>query len=218
MAALRISDLTAKRGMIFRITHIRNLPWILENGLHCARSNRIDPNFVPIGNADLINKRMDKSVPHEMGGTLADYVPFYFTPRSPMLRNIVTGYNGVAKRSNSEIIVLVSTVAQLVEKGLQFLISDRHAIYAVAEFSSDPAFLERIDWQIPQKSDFRRDDVTDPDKFERYMAETLIKTYAPIDALIGIACSDVTACQQVESNLRKVNSALKVAIRKDWYF
>lgn len=72
--------LDAKNALIFRITHILNMPWILANGLHCSNSSTQDPNFVTIGHPDLISKRKKKIVPIPPGKTLANYVPFYFTP------------------------------------------------------------------------------------------------------------------------------------------
>ena len=67
--------------------------------MHCRNSTIRDPNFVPIGNADLIDKRHTRQVRCPPGGTLSDYVPFYFTPFTPMLLNIKTGFNGVRQRS-----------------------------------------------------------------------------------------------------------------------
>jgi len=46
--------LTQEKGLIFRITHIDNVPWILRNGLHCASSSVLDPHFRRIGNQELI--------------------------------------------------------------------------------------------------------------------------------------------------------------------
>jgi len=74
--------LTPEKALIFRIIHRDNLPWILENGLHCANSGKSDPNFVPIGNPDLIGKRKVRQVPQAPGGTLSDYVPFFYPPIS----------------------------------------------------------------------------------------------------------------------------------------
>jgi O-acetyl-ADP-ribose deacetylase (regulator of RNase III) len=85
-----LSELTACNGLIFRITHRNNIPWILDNGLHCRNSKAKDPNFVQIGNPDLISKRHSKVANGPYGGTLSDYVPFYFTPLSPMFYNIKT--------------------------------------------------------------------------------------------------------------------------------
>eukprot|EP01041_Mallomonas_annulata_P023754 gene23754-44328_t len=76
-------DLTPERGLLFRITHTDNLPWLLNNGLHSAGGGLADPGFVPIGLANLIAKRTARAVPVPPGGVLADYVPFYFTPKSP---------------------------------------------------------------------------------------------------------------------------------------
>ena len=90
-----LRELTPERSLIFRLTHVDNLPWILANGLHCQTFNVRDPNFVEIGNPDLIERRPAKRIPIAPGETLAHYVPFYFTPCSPMLYNIRTGWNNV---------------------------------------------------------------------------------------------------------------------------
>jgi hypothetical protein len=44
---------------------------------------------------------------HQGAYALADYVPFYFTPFSPMMLNINTGRGAVPRRPNSEICILV---------------------------------------------------------------------------------------------------------------
>ena len=68
--------LNPEKAMIFRITHRKNVNWLLRNGLRCANSDVRDPEFVNIGNPDLIAKRRSREVPIPPGGTLADYVPF----------------------------------------------------------------------------------------------------------------------------------------------
>src|SRR5437870_5729775 len=100
-------ELTAEKALIFRITHIENVPWILANGLHCCNSNCLDSNFRQIGNPDLIDKRTTRTVPIAPYCRLSDYVPFYFTPHSPMLLNIRTGYNGVKKTPMPDIAIVV---------------------------------------------------------------------------------------------------------------
>jgi hypothetical protein len=114
-------SLTPERGLLFRITHIRNLSWLLQNGLHCAKGANSDPDFVSISNSELIAKRTHHPVPISPGGTLADYVPFYFTPKSPMLLNIKTGYGGIARRPNEEIVVLVSSCDAVLNSGVAML-------------------------------------------------------------------------------------------------
>src|SRR5262249_40870245 len=99
-------DLNPKKALIFRITHRDNIPWILDNGLHCKSSKMTDPHYVEIGNPELISRRSHRAVPTPPDGMLSDYVPFYFTPFSPMLLNIKTGYGGIPKRRNDEIVIL----------------------------------------------------------------------------------------------------------------
>ncbi len=108
-----IKDLNPKNALIFRIIHRDNMPWVLDHGLYCRSSNTFDPHYVTIGNPDLIERRSRHPVPLPPGGTLDDYVPFYFTPYSPMLYNIKTGYGNIRKRGNNEIVVLVSSLNAL---------------------------------------------------------------------------------------------------------
>ena len=89
------NNLTAEKALIFRITHIGNVPWILRHGLRCKNSEVQDPNFVRIGNLELIQRRTARNIPVLPGGTLSDYIPFYFTPFSMMMYNIKTGYGGI---------------------------------------------------------------------------------------------------------------------------
>src|SRR6185436_2649892 len=112
--------LTSEKALIFRATHRLNLPWALANGLHSPSSDLQDPNFVAIGNAEIIDKRRRRKVPIAPGGNLADYIPFYFTPYSPMLYNIKTGY-GVQQRPNDDIVILISSLIKLEELGISYL-------------------------------------------------------------------------------------------------
>jgi hypothetical protein len=212
-----IASLTPERAFIFRIVHRDNLPWILDNGIHCRNSPANDPNYVEIGNPDLIGKRNARPVPIAPGGTLSDYVPFYFTPRSPMLLNIKTGYNGVRQRGNGEIVILVSSLHRLRELGQPFLFTNQHAYVQTTQFFSDLAHLDQIDWPILQNSDFKRD-VDDLGKFERYQAEALVRGVLPVTSLVGIACNNAAGVDRVIAQLAARNIAVPAAARPSWYF
>lgn len=78
---------------ILRIIHADNLRTILaRGGLH---STNHTPNdglpYRPIHNTDIQNVRHARSVPCGLGGTMHDYVPFYFGCLSPMLLQLKTG-------------------------------------------------------------------------------------------------------------------------------
>jgi hypothetical protein len=109
----RYADLNPEKALIFRIIHRDNLPWVMDNGLYCGNSEVKAPDWVNIGNPELISKRAAHTVQTPPGGFLNDYVPFYFTPFSPMLLNIKTGRGGIPKRSNDEIVILVSSLRRV---------------------------------------------------------------------------------------------------------
>lgn len=182
--------LTKDAARIFRITHVSNLPWLLANGLHARASDAFDPNHRNIGSTELIAKRATRRVPCDPGGTLSDYVPFYFTSRSPMLLNIKTG-RGVPALPMSQIVLLASSIHKLMEREIPFVFTDRHAYLANASFFSDPGALDQIDWDILARSDFKRSE-EDIDKKARYEAETLVHRHLPVSALTGLVCFDDT--------------------------
>ncbi|MEQ7665437.1 type II toxin-antitoxin system toxin DNA ADP-ribosyl transferase DarT [Xanthomonas nasturtii] len=151
------------------------------------------------------------------GGFLNDYVPFYFTPFSPMLRNINTGWGGVQRRSNEEIVILVSSLHHVAARGWPFLFTDSHAYYQLTTFHSDLANLDKIDWPLLQARDFRRDQ-EDPAKFERYQAEALIYQHLPIGGLLGIVCYTDDLKLVIARQLQARNLTLPVYARTEWYF
>ncbi len=159
---------------------------------------------------------MDREVPIPPGGSFSDYVPFYFTCRTPMLLNIKTGRN-IQQRPQSEIVILVSSLHRLKDKGVPFVFTDRHAYLQRAIFSSDLAGLNAIDWEILKKSDFSADP-EDPGKGERYQAEALAYKHVPLDALLGMVCYSTTQKALLEGLIEMSGASLKLAERPDWYF
>lgn len=180
------SNLNPEKALIWRIVHRDNLPWILDNGLHCASSDVQSQHHVDIGNPDLIDKRRSRRVPITPKGFLADYVPFYFTPFSVMMKNIHSGWS-VQQRGNDEIVILVSSLYRVEQLGLPFVFTNAHAYPDWTNYYSDLASLGEIDWPILQRRDFKRDP-DDPRKMERYQAEALIHRHLPITGLLGIMC------------------------------
>ena len=209
--------LSAENPRIFRITHIKNVPWILANGLHCRSSGILDPNFVAIGNPDLIEKRKERLVLAAPGGTLSDYIPFYFTPWSPMLYNIKTGYNGITPRAMEEIVIFGCSLRTLADAGRQFVFTDRHAKLETARFSTDLTKLSRLDWERLRARDFRRDP-EDPGKMERYQAEALIHRHLPVAALGGIICYGSAQKAHLTALVEAAGHSTKVLVRPDYYF
>ena len=210
-------DLNPERARIFRVTHTANLRWVLTNGLHCANSPVRDPAFVPIGNPDLIDKRTHRQLPPPHQGTLSDYVPFYFTPYSIMMFNIKTGYGGVTRVPNSDIVIFVSTLHHMASQKVPFLFTNQHAYPTLAKYFSDLSRLDEIDWATIKERDFKHDP-DDPGRKERYQAEALIWKHVPLDAFLGVCCYSVQVQQAIEAEAAVRGSSLKVAVQPGWYF
>jgi len=134
-----------------------------------------------------------------------------------MLLNIKTGYSGITQRTSEEIVILVSSLATLQEQDVQFVFSDRHAYMVDANFYSDLADLDKIDWGILQNRDFKYDP-DDPSKMSRYMAEALAFRNVPISALIGVAVFNERARDRVNADLNASGIELSVAVRANFYF
>lgn len=112
---------------------------------------------IEVGDAQIKGRRGTRPVPVEPGGVVADYVPFYFAPRSPMMSSIahgnVPGYTG----GTAKIVYLVTSVERLQELGLEVLFTDRNAVLRLPaassrvrvfrkELMSDPTGTSRACW------------------------------------------------------------------------
>ena len=208
--------LNPERALIFRIIHRANLPWVLQHGLHCGNSAMRSPQWVSIGNQELIGKRALWPVAAPPGGVLNDYVPFYFTPFSPMMLNIKTGWNGVQQHPPQDILILVSSLPRVAELGLTWLFTDTHANNGVANYFSQLADLQRIDWRILQTRDFKRNP-EDPGKVGRYQAEALVHRHCPLQGLSGVVCFDESGKIASQQAVDSVGAPLKVIKQPTWY-
>lgn len=211
-------NLNPDKAQVFRVVHRDNVSWILDHaGLHCRNSPEQDPNYVNIGNVGLIDKRSVRPVPISPGGVLSDYVPFYFTPFSIMMFNIHTGYGGITQRRNEEIVIFVSSLHRLVELELPFVFTNQHAYPVDTDFFDSLDCLDRVDWELLKRRDFKTDDA-DPGKQVRYQAEALVHRFVPLDALLGIACHNAVEQRKIEAELDRRGLAMSVKTVPGWYY
>ena len=201
---------------IFRITHIRNVQWILNHGLHCRNGEVQDRNFVTIGERDIIGLRRDHAVPVGPRGNLADYIPFYFTPFSPMAYKVKTGH-GISAVPSREIVILVASLHRLATAGLEFVFTDRHALLVTATFLTSLDDLGQIDWEGLRNRDFKYDD-DDPGKMERYQAEALVHRYLPVKLLDAVVCYDPGQKALVTGWARDAGARVRIRASRRLYF
>ena len=156
-------------------------------------------------------------MPIQPGGTLSDYIPFYFTPYTPMMLNIKTGYGGIPTVPNDDVVIFVSSLHKLSDMGRLFVFTDRHAYLVNAAFYNDLKDLDQIDWNILQNRDFKRDP-DDPEKIERYQAEALVHDHLPAEALIGLVCYTESVTAEISQLVSAKSLKIQVVKNTGWYF
>ena len=210
---MSVDLLNPEKALIFRIVHKDNVNQVLQAGCHCRSTMAAQAGYVEIGNQELIQKRNQRAVPCGPGGTLSDYVPFYFTPYTPMLYNITTDY-GSRQKPLEDIVILVSSLRRLDKMNIPFVFSDRHAYLKTAQFSDDLDDLDRIIWPVLQKRDFKRDD---SDKFEKYQAEALVFNHVPVGTLIGFLRYNQATRYHVQQVAEHYGTAVDIIANRSWF-
>lgn len=203
---------------IFRITHIDNLPFILRHGLYAPNSDVKDPDFRTIGYPTLIDYRKERKVPIAPGGVLADYVPFYFWYRSPMLYVIYRGNDPeVIQTPQSEVVYLVSAIEALIQNNCQFVFTDRHAKLEYAKFYNNPGDVrDKLQWEWIKSDDWGRQ--FGPERKEMKQAECLVFNHVPREAITGIAVRDEVALNKVQDYLHESELKIITKIKPGFYY
>jgi hypothetical protein len=205
--------------LVLHFTHLDHLPSIVRGGLLADTQAQASGQLtVEVGNHGIKEARRRRAVTVAPYGVVADYVPFYFAPRSPMMfaidRGNVPTYQGGCK----DLIYLVSTVQRLGEEDFPIVLTDRNASLAVTTFSADVAKLsELVDWPL-MKERYWANTLDDPDRMERRMAECLVHRTVPWSAIVEIGVFDRTRADRVTDTLHRLGARTRVVVRRNWYF
>ena len=185
---------------------------------YTARTRKsVTLNLCRLGDPELILKRATKNVPIPPGGTLSDYISFYFTPFSMMMYNINTGYRGIRQFPNSEIVIMVSSLRDLADFNVTAVYTDRHAYLSSAQFYSSLEDLGNIDWDILRRRDFKRD-LEDLEKTDRYQAEALVHRHLAVEHLMEIVCYGANERRILQEQVRESRMEVEIRVYQGWYF
>ena len=157
----------------FRITHIDNIAYIEKTGLVKADSPLRDPNYVSIGDKQVMDVRSSRNV---KGYYLNEYIPFYLGPRSPMLYVIQHGYNGVTRVDAEDIVYCVIRLDDLIQNDMDCIFTDGHALSGLTSFYEKnmlDKINEIVNFDDVYSSQWNSD--TDLDLKRRKEAELLVK-------------------------------------------
>ncbi len=204
---------------IYHLTHIENLPSIIAmGGLGCTNQlarRSVSPHSS--ANPEIQEVRARTKVPCRQGGTLHDYVPFFFAPRSPMLYVVAEGWAADCKERQEPLLQLRTTVAAVVAEGRPFVFTDGHAIKALTGYYDDPLDLGMVDWAAID-SEYWNDTAAFPDRRRRRQAEFLVHEKAPWRLIQEIGVFTPEMQQKVEQEIARVGHKPAVTVRREWYY
>ncbi len=206
---------------IYHITHLHNLPSIIgAGGLYCDHTRTLQAvDCIGIAHQHIKDRRANRRVPTCEGGTLADYVPFYFAPRSPMLYAIHTGNVEAYADGQRPVLHLVSSAESVAESGLPFTWTEGHAEIAFSEFFEGlPELRRRIDWEVMRAKYWNDNPPAVIDRKRKRQAEFLVHRFFPWPLFDTIGVIDRAMKDQVAEILAAADHKPEVQVRPGWYY
>jgi hypothetical protein len=204
---------------VVHFTHVDHIVTLIEHGLLSDNSAQSAGVLsVEVGNAGIKDQRRRRAVPISPGGSVADYVPFYFAPRSPMMFAIAKGNVPTYDGGTARLVYLVSSLEQLIAAGTRPVLTDRNAALDYAAYREfeleDPLDDGFIDWEVMKAQYWLDHD----DGRERRMAEALVYGGVPWSAILRIGAQNETVAEEVRAHLAAAGLTLQVKVVPRWYF
>jgi hypothetical protein len=204
---------------IYHIAHIDCLESMVNYaGIYSKNEcNKRSIHSVNIAYEGIQVRRATTPVPCGARGTLHDYIPFYFAPRSPMLyaikKNAVAGYHD----GQESIIHVVSSVQPVFKKFPGCVFTDGHAVMALSSFFDSLLHLDKVDWNI-MSSEYWNDIQTDGDRKRRRQAEFLVPYFFPLKQVAEIGVMTSGMVEKVRIVLGENGKDIMVNVHRNWYY
>lgn len=215
-----VADSQVLRRPVMHFTHAENLPGILTAG--CLQADSlVDRSLalrVEAGDLAVKARRKQRQVPLAPFGRVADYVPFYFAPRSPMLLTIARGNVPTYSDGQDPLVYLVSSAEAVSARGPRCMFSDGNCASPLTQFFGDLALLGSVvDWEL-MTSRMWANTPDDQDRMRRRMAEFLVHQRVPISCASLIVVRHENMKRRVEAILAAHGTTIPVVVRPWWYF
>jgi hypothetical protein len=205
---------------IYRLVHIDSLAVCLSRGALHAPNHTPQDGLVyrPIHREDVQEGRRVRKVEAGPRGTVHDYVPFYFGPRSVMLYQLGTGWVRGYREGQEPLVHLVSHCQAAAAAGLGFAFSDGHGLARFTGWYGDLADLDKVDWDAVYAR-LWRDTPDDMDRQRRKQAEFLVYRSMPWKLVVEVGVFSDAARQRAEAILSSQGQgSLPVRIKTEWYY
>jgi ssDNA thymidine ADP-ribosyltransferase, DarT len=205
---------------IYRLVHIDNLAaCLVRGGMYAPNHTPADGRaYRTIHREDIQEGRRTREVPKGPRGTVHDYVPFYFGPRSVMLYQLQTGWVAGYQEGQAPLVHLVSTCQAVADEGLGFVFTDGHGLARFTAWYDKLRDLAQVDWDAAYAAQWN-DTAEEPDRQRRKQAEFLVHRMCPWSLLTEVGVYNEAAGDRVEATLRAHGAgALPVRVRSEWYY
>lgn len=203
---------------VLHFTHIDHIEPMVASGVTCDAEAQRELLAVEVGDTDIKARRRRLEVPAGPGGVVADYVPFYFAPRSPMMYVIHNGRVPQYQGPVTDLVYLVASIEGLQAAGCDLVLSDRNAAVGIADFSASPDdWDDLVDWSVMDLTMWNS--VPEyPDRMERRMAECLAHGRVPWHAVEQLVVATPAHETRVVASLAALGATIPVSVRRNWYF
>ena len=209
------------RPKIYHITHVDTLARIVADGMLLSdrEITRRGGPAVVIGMSTIKARRFVLPVRCHLGTMVADYVPFYFCPRSVMLYLIYcANHLELQYRGGQDPIVhleanLRRIVAWADRSGQRWAFSLSNAGAFYTTFLSSLGELHQINWEAVDAADWRENDIK-----EGKQAEFLVHESFPWTLISRIGVKSAEIKTRTERILAAAQYRPPVEIRPDWYY
>lgn len=206
---------------ILRFTHVDNLETIMRRGgIHAP--NHVPDDELPYRfchSTEVQGARAEVSIHLGPGGTIHDYVPFYFGYLSPMMLNLKTGRVEGYSEGQDPLIYLVSSAQAIEAAGVKFVYSDGHGLATFTDWFDDLGKLDAVDWTVVNQR-YWKDTIDDMDRQRKKQAEFLVHQCCPWALIQEIVVIDAGMQQRVETILAAFPADQRRVVRVDrnWYY
>jgi hypothetical protein len=210
-----------ERPQLYHITHIDNLPSILQDGglrSDAAMLARGGPDAA-IGMGSIKSRRLRLPVKCFPDDRVGDYVPFYFCPRSVMLYLLHRGNHPELNYQGGQtpILHLAADMHEVVDwanrEGRRWAFSLSNAGAAYTEFRNRLDQLDQVNWTAVAATDFRQ-----PQIKEGKQTEFLVRDFLPLRLIRRIGVYSRSVNEQVATILGAGTGRPLVEIRREWYY
>jgi hypothetical protein len=205
---------------LFHFTHTKNLASIVQSGklLSDTAAQTAGCISVEVGDRDVKSRRRELAVDVGPGGCPADYFPFYFAPRSPMLYVISKGQVPEYQEGQDPLVYLATDVATVIATGRPWVYSDGNCASVLTEYSTDLGDMATlVDWEV-MKAHMWANTLDDGDRMRRRMAEFLVHEHLPWSCIKEIGVRNEQVSQRVRSLLARLDDQTPVRVRSGWYY